>query len=190
MFDTIQLDNKTAGQLKLTKSQQKIIDTVDKHLSEAGKPHQVLTSIFQTKDLSCTLDHYTINNRGNIVLVSDSGKKTKQDFTAPITIYTYVTCDKSSYDVDVELTLDVRRSKVTKITANHIRKSDNSSRLKMEIDYRAEAQKTRELKKKTWYKVYKFAWEKPFTFACRKIGSFLHRAGCFVAGPLLRFLTI
>ena len=184
------MTDKTVSQLKLTKSQQKIIDTVDKHLSEAGKSHQVLTSVFQTKDLNCMFDHYNVNNRGNIVLVSDNGKKTKQDLTLQVTIYTYITCDKSSYDVDVELALDVRKGKVVKITASNIRKFDNSNRLKMETDYRAEILKSRELKKKIWYKVYRFVWEKPFVFTCRKIGSFLHHIGCFIAGPLLRFLTI
>ena len=171
LFDRVKVDARFA--MKIAKSELKIIDQV------LGLD-QVWDRDFQTKDLECWMQDYSIDKSGKLWIYTDDNDKRKRKrviHNGEVELYTYITNDETTFDVDITLYLLITKG-VAKVTRSSVVKRSNSTRLKNIKLFEENRKKYDALRATTRYKLYRSLYREPVRLTLRvirKIGNVLVR---------------
>lgn len=172
LFDRIKIDDKF--KTKLTKSDHSTIDKVNTSNDLE----------YQTKDLQCWMQDYSVDSKGKLWIYMDDNDKRKRKrdyFTGDITLYTIVTNDDLDHDLDITHELSATRG-VCKCTKSYIEERCNKNRISNEKQFEENRRKYDALRLTLRYKLYLNAYKRPVKFTlqlvcgiCKYIQMFCNR---------------
>jgi hypothetical protein len=161
LFDRIKIDNRF--KTKLSKSDESTIDVVNKSNKRDFE--------YQTKDLQCWMQDYSIDSKGKLWIYTDDHdkRKRKRDYvTGDVTMYTIITNDDLDYDLDI--THEVTAVKgVCKCTKSYLEKRCNKTRLTNERLFEENRRRYDALRRTMRFKLYMFLYKRPVRFTLQII---------------------
>lgn len=161
MFDTIVLSPEY--KLRLTQEQQLLAD--DFVMFDSWNRE------LQTKDLRNELCEFVVAGDGTIKITpgTDSIFRDKwtdfNSFTGSVECYTSITCDVLTYDLNIDLTLDVKNG-VVKTHQIEINPVDNHTRVQLDKRFAEHMKRDLERSKTYRYKLYGSTYRPAVNFTC------------------------
>lgn len=163
LFDRIKIDVKF--KTKLTKSDHSAIDEANR-----SNDHDFE---YQTKDLQCWMQDYSIDSKGKLWIYTDDHDKRKRKrdyYTGEITLYTIITNDSLDHDLDITHELLAQKG-VCKCTKSYIDKRCNKNRLSNERQFEENRRRYDALRTTLRYKLYLNIYKRPVRFTLQSICS-------------------
>jgi len=161
MFDKVIISPKF--KLPLTAAQLKTINKITD-----GKG---LTNEFQTKDLVCWLQNYTISPTGLLSVEHKDNKFKREKYTGTLNVYDFLTCDTGPIDVWLEFEFKLVDGKIVKSKTVRFDRTNNTDRIadKKKFDEQHEIRLARQ--KTILYKAYKYMYSKPIRFLLGRVAE-------------------
>ena len=160
LFDRVKVDARFP--MKIRKPELKVIDQV------LGL-NQIWDREFQTKDLECWMQDYTIDKSGKLWIYADGNDKRKRVYHhGEVELYTIITNDETAFDVDISLHLTLNKG-VAKVTRSCVEKKSNSTRLKNMKLFEENRKKYDTLRTTTCYKIYRALYREPIRLTFKTI---------------------
>lgn len=171
LFDRVKIDARFA--MKIARRELKIIDQV------LGLD-QIWDRDFQTKDLECWMQDYTIDKSGKLWIYADDNDKRKRKrvmHNGDVELYTIITNDDTTFDVDITLNILFTKG-VAKVIKSSVDKQSNSTRLKNKKLFEDNRKKYDALRSTSRYRLYQLLYRQPvrlFLRMIRKLGQLVVR---------------
>jgi len=161
MFDTIILSSDY--KLKLTQEQQLLVD--DFVMFDSWN------RTLQTKSIRNELCEFVVAGDGSIRITPGTDSIFRDEwtdfnnFTGEVECYTSITCDVLTYDLNIDITLDVKAGVVTSHEIS-IKPEDNNQRIQLDRKFAEHMKRDLARSKTLRYKIYKSTYRPIVRFTC------------------------
>ena len=163
MYDQLTISKQF--ELPLTDVQMSIIN---QHLGDKRQWRRV----FQTKDLSCWLDYYTIDASGKLYEIRPGGKREFFDLTGDIRLYEYINSECVDTDLYVDFKVVLIKGVVDHVQLINFRQTCNKERKTFNTKMEQAATQAMIKRSKLHWKIYNVLWGAPVDWLFMHVGRF------------------